>query len=412
MRVAIASQISLRQLADLLDQPAEVPAGHGGISPLPEVRALIARGHDVSLVTLDPDLTSEVVLRGDRLTVHVGPFRLRHAARDGFRMERQFVAQTLLRCRPDVVHAHWTYEYALGALATGLPTVVTAHDAPLVAALRHNLPTTRMGPLFAQVPTAAHWSVRTAMAVLVARKAKRLIAISPYVEYHFRHALRYRGEITVIPNMMPSMSRRPVSPIERPPNEGSKFLTILSSWSARKNGTAAIEAFAEVRAGLPHASLHMIGHGFGPGGPAESWAAERGLADGITFVGPLPNDRVLDFLDTTDILVHPSLEESFGMTIAEAQLAGVAVIGGAHSGAVPWTLDYNRAGRLVDVRSTSSLAGAMRELALDSATRSRLARAGADLARQRHDPERLITSIEVLLDAAAHDHHAKTDGTG
>ena len=343
MRIAITGQISLRQLADLLDEPAAVPAGLGGTSPLPEVRALIARGHDVSLVTLDPDLTSEVVLRGDRLTVHVGPFRQRHVARDGFRIERQFVAQTLLRCRPDVVHAHWTYECALGALATGLPTVVTAHDAPLVV-LRHHLPTTRMGPLFAQLPTAVHFSVCAAMAALVARKATRLIAVSPYVERHFRRALHYRGEIRVIPNMMPSMSRRPASPIEGPPNEGTKFLTILTSWSALKNGTAAIEAFAEVRAGLPHASLHMIGHGLGPGGPAERWAAERGLAAGITFVGPLPHDRVLDFLDTADILVHPSLEESFGMTIAEAQLAGVAVIGGAHSGAVPWTLDYDRAG--------------------------------------------------------------------
>ena len=121
---------------------------------------------------------------------------------------------------------------------------------------------------------------------------------------------------------------------------------------------------------------------------------------------------MLDSLDTTDILVHPSLEESFGMTIAEAQLAGVAVIGGAHSGAVPWTLDYDRAGRLVDVRSTSSLAEAMRELALDSATRSRLARAGTDLTRQRHDPERLITAIEALLHAAAYDRRAKTDRTG
>jgi len=136
MRVAITGQISLRQLADLLDQSAAVPAGLGGTPPLPEVRALIARGHDVSLVTLDPAVTSEVVLHGDRLTVHVGPFRERHAARDGFRIERQFVAETLLRCRPDVVHAHWTYEYALGALATRLPTVVTAHDAPLVAGLR------------------------------------------------------------------------------------------------------------------------------------------------------------------------------------------------------------------------------------------------------------------------------------
>jgi glycosyltransferase involved in cell wall biosynthesis len=411
MRIAITGQMSLRQLADLLDQPDVVPAGLGGIPPLPEVRALIARGHDVSLVTLDPDVTSEIVLRGDRLTVHVGPFRRRRAARDGFRMERQFVAETLLRCRPDVVHAHWTYEHALGALATGLPTVVTAHDAPLVA-LRHHLPTTTMGPLFAQVPTAAHWSIRAAMAAVVARKATRLIAVSPYVERHFRRALRYRGEITVIPNMMSPVSCRPTLPIGRPPNEGPGFLTILSSWSTLKNGTTAIEAFAEVRARLPHASLHMIGHGLGPGGPAESWAAERGLADGISFVGPLPHDRVLDSVATADILVHPSLEESFGMVIAEAQLAGVAVIGGAHSGGVPWTLDYNRAGRLVDVRKTASLAGAMRELALDSATRSRLARAGADLAQRRYDPERLITSIEALLEEAAHDHQAKTDRTG
>jgi glycosyltransferase involved in cell wall biosynthesis len=412
MRVAITGQISLRQLADLLDQAAAAPAGLGGTPPLPEVRALIARGHDVSLVTLDPDLNSEVVLRGDRLTVHVGPLRLRHAARDGFRMERQFVAETLLRCRPDVVHAHWTYEYALGALATGFPTVVTAHDAPLVTSLRYNLPTARMGPLFAQVPASVHWSVHTAMAVLVARKTKRLIAVSPYVEHHFRHALRYRGEIMVIPNMMSLTSPRPVSPIGRPPGEGIRFLTILTSWGPRKNGTVAIEAFAEVRAGLPNSSLHMIGHGLGPGGPAERWAAERGQADGITFVGPLPHDRVLDYLATADILVHPSLEESCCMVIAEAQLAGVAVIGGSHSGGVPWQLDYNRAGRLVDVRRTVNLARAMSELALDSATRSRLAHAGADLAQQRHDPERLITSIEALLDVAAHDHQAKTDRTG
>src|SRR5664280_2964806 len=332
MRIAITGQMSLRQLADLLDQPdavPAVPAGLGGTPPIPEVRALVARGHDVSLVTFDPDVTSEIVLRCDRLTVHVGPFRRRGAARDGFRMERRFVAETLLRCRPDVVHAHWTYEHALGARATGLPTVVTAHDAPLVV-LRHNLPTTSVGPLFAQVPTAAHWSIRTAMAAVVAHKATRLIAVSPYVERHFRRALRYRGEITVIPNMMSPVSCRPTLPIGRPPNEGPGFLTILSSWSTLKNGTTAIEAFAEVRARLPHASLHMIGYGLGPGGPAESWAAERGLADGISFVGPLPHDQVLNSLASADILVHPSLEESFGMGIVEAQLAGVAVLSLIH----------------------------------------------------------------------------------
>ena len=409
MKIAVAGQTSLQQLADLVDQPTTVPAGRGGTPPLPEVRALIARGHDVVLITDDPDLTSEVVLHGDRLTVHVGPFRQRRAARDGFRMERQFVTETLLGCRPDVVHAHWTYEYALGALATGLPTVVTAHDAPLIE-LRHQLPTPRVGPLFAQMPTTAHFSIRAAMAARVASKAKHLIAVSPYVERHFRRVLRYRGEITVIPNLMAPVSHRPV-PTGGRANESLKFFTILTSWSTRKNGTAAIEAFAEVRACLPHASLDMIGNGLGPGGPAEGWAAEHGMADGITFVGPLPHDRVLDALATADVLLHPALEESCCMVIAEAQLAGVAVIGGAHSGGVPWQLDYGRGGLLVDVRDTARIAVAMRELAVDSALRSKLARAGADLAQQRHDPDRLIASIEALLDATARDDRTKTDRT-
>ena len=32
--------------------------------------------------------------------------------------------------KPDVVHGHWTYEFALGAMDTGLPCGVTAHDSP------------------------------------------------------------------------------------------------------------------------------------------------------------------------------------------------------------------------------------------------------------------------------------------
>ena len=50
-------------------------------------------------------------------------------------------------------------------------------------------------------------------------------------------------------------------------------------------------------------SLRMIGRGFGPGGSAGSWAAERGLTDGIIFVGPLPHDQMLDSSAAADILV-------------------------------------------------------------------------------------------------------------
>ena len=176
-----------------------------------------------------------------------------------------------------------------------------------------------MGPILPQVPSALRWSVRTVMAAVVARKTQRVIAVSPYIEHHFRHSLHYRGDITVVPNMMsPASLALPVRVGPRA-TEGTRFITILSSWSARKNGTAAIEAFAEVRAQIPGVSLHMIGQGLGPGGPGERWASEHHIAEGITFVGPQPHDRVLEYLTTADILVHPALEESAGMVLVEAQ---------------------------------------------------------------------------------------------
>jgi hypothetical protein len=44
MKIAITGQTSLRQLADLLNQPAAIPRGLGGIPPLHEIRGLLARG--------------------------------------------------------------------------------------------------------------------------------------------------------------------------------------------------------------------------------------------------------------------------------------------------------------------------------------------------------------------------------
>jgi hypothetical protein len=39
--------------------------------------------------------------------------------------------EALQREQPDILSAHWTYEFAAAAIATGIPHVVTAHDAPL-----------------------------------------------------------------------------------------------------------------------------------------------------------------------------------------------------------------------------------------------------------------------------------------
>jgi glycosyltransferase involved in cell wall biosynthesis len=71
------------------------------------------------------------------------------------------------------------------------------------------------------------------------------------------------------------------------------------------------------------------------------------------------------------------------MVLVEAGAMGRPVIAGARSGAVPWTLDGGRAGRLVDVDAPADLADAMRELADHPEARAAWGRRGRANALER-----------------------------
>lgn len=396
----MTGQTDLRLLADLLDTSDDMPVGMGGVPTAHEVRAFVARGHEVTLVTLDPTISEEVVLRGPSLTVHVGPCRPRHAVRTLHRAERRYLSTTIRVLRPDVVHAHWTYEYALGALDSGAPVVVTIHDAPL-RVVRWNLPRHGSGGAVRRLARTAHWILKASMAWRVARRSTVTIAVSPHTRDHFERIMRCRGEIETIPNLMgadrwPTVDQsepRTWNPAERP----FRCAAVPGTWGELKNSTTLLRAFALTRTSGLDARLLLVGIDFGPGGEAEQWAHRHGLAEDVEFLGPLSNAAVLDLLAESDLLVHPSREEACGMVITEAQLCSTAVIGGSNSGGVPWTLGYGVAGVLVDIESAETLADAILELARNHDRRAELARAGHFLALRRHEPEALTDRIESVL---------------
>ncbi|HEU4556596.1 MAG TPA: glycosyltransferase family 4 protein, partial [Longimicrobium sp.] len=137
--------------------------------------------------------------------------------------------------------------------------------------------------------------------------------------------------------------------------------------------------------------------GFGPGEPAEAWARTWGIAAGVEFVGAVPHPELLRRLAAgADVLVHPAVEESFSMAVAEAMALGIPVIGGTRSGGVPATLDGGRAGRLADVRSPSALAGAMLELATQAEERNAIATAGRLSARARFSLDGVVAEYERI----------------
>jgi glycosyltransferase involved in cell wall biosynthesis len=362
-----------REFIKFLDpslRPEQVPAGIGGSPVNLLTHELLARGHRVVLFTLDRTLTEKVVLTGPQLKIVVGPYRprARHRALDFFGLERSFLLAAIQDEKPDILHAQWTYEFALAAQASGLPTVITAHDAPLNGL---------------RVRPTTYLFLRALMAYRVLSRADRVVGVAPYVMEHLQRFLLYRGPPQVIPNGMPAtLFQRRNGP--RLADGGVAFATISLDWSTRKNGKVAIEAFAKVRQQYPNVKLLMFGGDHGPGEAAESFAVKHGWADGIEFIGAVPHVHLLDRLASeVDVLVHPSLEESQPMALIEAMSLGIPVIAGQASGGVPWTLNDGRAGCLVDVTNPTAVAQAMADMVESPGHIAELGQRGRALAESR-----------------------------
>ena len=346
MKIGIVSPVYLEPLAPYVAGGERLPKSNRFPLGTLLVESLLQRGHQVSLFTLDDALGEETLkVSGENLTVHVGGYRSRGYVRAATQFGRERTTlECALRSDPcDVLHAHWSYEFALAALAVDPAALVTVRDwAPLILQMQQRLPDRfyRWGRLLMNNKTLA--------------QARNLTSASPYIA---RLVEAKTGKpCKVIPNALPD-EHFSATPRER--DETSfKLISINNGFDRRKNVTTLLESFKLVRQQLPEAELVLVGSGYEADGAAATWAKERDLTAGLTLLGSQPYDRVHALLGSVDLLVHPSLEESFGMTLVEAMAKRVPVVGGRESGAVPWVLAGGDAGVLTDVTSPEALAKA------------------------------------------------------
>jgi L-malate glycosyltransferase len=366
VKVALTGPIDLRVLQPALDSRVSAP---GYAFPMTAHLALqlLEMGHQVHVVTLDPSTEVPYRLSGTSLEVSVQPMRsrARDRALDAFRSERRLLVGSLRAASPDIVHAHWTYEFAIAAERSGLPTLVTVHDwAPAILAQYRD----------------AYRALRLGMQIRAVIGARNLTAISPYIRDLVR--ARYRKPCLLIPNGLPD----DYFDVARPgAHDVVRFGCLVTHDDPRKNLRTLLEAFALLRRGseVP-VVLSVAGGGCAPGDRLQTWAGDRGLEMDVEFRGPIPVSDVPSYLAGLDVFVHPAREESFGMTILEAMAVGTPVVGGRRSGAVPWLLEEGRSGVLTDVDSAPQLAAAMASL-LDAQARAH----GSVLARARSDSFRM-----------------------
>lgn len=363
MRIGIAGPLGTPDIEHLLDgDTSHLPREMKGATLLVTlIETLIGLGHEISAFTTDPALEpsrrNRVVARGQRFTIYYVP-RRRHALRsdrgargrmlDFFALERHALADAIRQERPEIVHAHWSYEFGAAALDSGLPCLLTCHDSPW-AILKVQRDLYRLGRLL--------------MAKSVLRRARHATVVSPYLVEALQGMTH--APLSVVPNPLPrgllegGRVRSAPDLSERPP----RIAMLLNGWSPRKNPEPGLLAMKHIRAIYPDAKMHLYGPGYGPAEQARTWAVAQQMEDAFVFHGWTPYAETMKQLAEMDLLLHPALEESFGMTIAEAMALGVPVVAGRDSGAVPWVLGSDTGGGfLVDVRSPEKIAEAILEL--------------------------------------------------
>jgi L-malate glycosyltransferase len=382
LNIAFSSPADIHVLARFMGRDeAGLAPGSGTCPPITAlIMELIRRGHQVTLFTLSDSFEKEAIYDWGSLRIFVGPNkRFRYL----YRPQIAYLKRVIRAEAPSLVHANWTYEFALGAIASGAPTVITIHDMPW-RVLRYYLGSINV------------W-VKLAMAYMVAIRGKHFTAVSQDGARHFRRWLFIRTPIRVLPNFAGEW----IFDLGRTTSPGSDrpftFYTLLRGWSQTKNGSCALRAFQLTRKSFPDARMIMIGAGHEAGGPAERWATTQGLAAGVTFRGHMQYGALLKFVaQETDVFVHPSLNETLSMAVAESMALKKPVIAGVRTEGMRRLLDDGRVGFLVDVSEPEELAKTMRQLAGDPELRKTTAEAAFDYACKNFSPDAVVPQYEAL----------------
>ena len=248
--------------------------------------------------------------------------------------------------RVDIVHGHGAKGglYArLLAMCTGVKAIYTPHGGSL-----HSMFSPAADKAFTAIERALVGLTHTFVFESDYSAAKVRAKVGARAD-HARIKINYNG---IEP---PSEADPAALGLAQPRPEGRFNLGVFAMLREIKGQHVLLRA-VPMLAALPRpVHIHMFGDG--PDRPAlEAQARDLGCADRVTFHGDV--DQPLDHMRTMDLIVVPSLFESFCYAALEAVVLGKPVVA-SNTGGVPEVLAGYPLARLVAPGDADALAGAI-----------------------------------------------------
>lgn len=217
--------------------------------------------------------------------------------------------------------------------------------------------------------------------------ASELVAVSPRIAQLCRERLNCPEHVSVVPIMVDD----PATGAKAKQSRATVTFGFAARIEALKGPMVLLEAFAQTSPALPAARLIIAGSG-DQDEEIRRRTAELNVADRVEFAGPYRDEAgKRAFMESIDVLVHPSLFEGTPCTVIEAMAFGLPVIA-TEVGGVPDMLTED-AGVLIPPSNVEMLGATMLELARNADRR----RAMGQAARRRYEELFAPATVMPLL---------------
>ncbi len=313
--------------------------GGSGAVAVELAQALVARGHEVHVISYAPPFRLEA---GGGVQLHevavptyplfkFPPYDMALASK---------LAEVAADFRLQILHAHYAIPHSMAAY---LAREILGDDTLGVVTTLHGTDITLVG---------ADPSYRPATTFAL-RKSDAVTAVSRFLSLETQRKICGACRIEVIHNFVDTTRYEPAprSPVRLRFAKPDEWLLVhTSNFRPVKRIGDVVQIFAEVSRALP-AKLLMIGDG--PDRPlAERMAKELGLQKRIVFTGALPD--AAELTAQADAFLLPSDGESFGLAALEALACGVPVVG-SRAGGLPEVFEDGVEGILEEVGQTRAM---------------------------------------------------------
>jgi glycosyltransferase involved in cell wall biosynthesis len=286
---------------------------------------------------------------------------------------------------------------------TGSADVVTAHI--VMAAWREAARAARVATPLGERTLGGFVEAREAA---LFRAARQVIAPSAKVADELARYYGRRDGVTVVPHGFPEAAgagvaaeagaRPPVhAPAASPAPAARQVLGLptdatiaLFVGDLRKGFDTALAAVRQT----PGVWLAVVSHS--AVGPMRERARRAGVLDRVQWIGELPSADIA--YEAADVLLHPTIYDSFGLVVAEAMAHGVPPVVTRAAG-VAELIRHGESGWIVEGDPQAGTAAALAALAGDPALRARLAVGARAVAAQRTWDDVARETLVVYEDA-------------